>query len=66
MEYGYCVECGHSLEAVFFIEKEEKICGGVRILTGRVRKAVDYLYCPICGHKETVDDTFDEPWRYEK
>lgn len=63
MEYGYCVECGYPLEPVYFEEKEEKIVQGIRIPTGRVRTAVNYLYCPMCGHKEVVDDTFDEPWR---
>lgn len=56
--YGSCSECGADLEAVFFTELEYK--NGVH--TGRQRRAVDYLVCPICFTRECVDDTFDEPW----
>ena len=33
------------------------------IPTGRTRKACSCLLCDACGHKETVDDTFDEPYK---
>ena len=33
--------------------------------TGRVKNAVDYLYCPECGRTYIVDDSFDGPWQYK-
>lgn len=65
-KYGYCSECHYPLSPVWFIEEEIKITkfGGItsNYKTGRKRKAVDYLLCKCCGHKECVDDTFDGDW----
>lgn len=63
VKYGICKKCNISLEPVWFIEKEYKCEHGIRYETERVRDAVDYLVCPMCGHKECVDDTFDGNWR---
>lgn len=55
-----CPSCGFTLKPVWFLEKELDNHG---ILTGRTRKACSCLLCDACGHKETVDDTFDEPYK---
>ncbi|MCM1322852.1 MAG: hypothetical protein NC218_01565 [Acetobacter sp.] len=59
-----CPVCGYSnMEKDMFTEKEMKSVGGYLIPTGRVRLQCNYLVCPDCGHKETVDDeTFAGPW----
>lgn len=62
-DYGTCPSCSAELEPVWFVEEETKIVGGVLTKTGRKRKACDCLVCPACLHEETVDDTFDGPWR---
>lgn len=62
--YGDCPECGYPLEAVWFTEEEYKTTSfGSLYRTGRVRRAVDYLVCEVCGKKQCVDDTFDGAWR---
>ena len=62
--FGNCAECGCPLEAKWFIEDEyETTTFGVMYRTGRQRHAVDYLFCPDCGKKYCVDDSFDGPWR---
>lgn len=33
------------------------------IPTGRTHKACSCLLCDSCGHKETVDGSFDEPYK---
>lgn len=63
MLYGNCPECGSVLRPVWFTEKEYENVTGFLIPTGRTKKACNYLFCEMCGHKETVDDTFDGPWR---
>lgn len=67
-KYGTCSCCGEELSPVFFTEEETVMEGPAGYKhpcpTGRVRKAVDYLVCECCGHKEAVDDSFDGPWRY--
>lgn len=65
VDYGTCSDCGVKLEPVFFIDEEEEISPVYphsRIKTGRTRRAVDYLVCPICLCRECVDDSFDTPW----
>lgn len=62
--YGECCECGTSLEPIWFIEEEHKVEYGCMYKTGRKRRAVDYLICPYCLHKECVDDSFDGDWSY--
>ena len=64
MKYGKCSSCGTELEAVWFIEAEEKYDSGTKTYykTGRKRKNTNYLECPICGHKECVDDSFAGEW----
>ncbi len=65
MLYGLCPNCGFQLEpGEWFTEEEEEVRHGIRIKTGRKRLALAYLICPSCGHKETIDDTFDKPWHY--
>ena len=60
-KYGTCEECETMLEAAWFREKEyDSVYNNP---TGRYRNAVDYLYCPRCGEKYCVDDTFDGEWR---
>lgn len=53
-----CPRCGEALEKIFFIEKEYR----KGIPTGRIRRAVSHLECPVCGHREVVDDSLDGPW----
>lgn len=56
-----CPICGYyTLAPVWFIEKEYDRNG---ILTGRTHKACSCLLCDSCGHKETVDGSFDEPYK---
>lgn len=62
LDYGTCVKCDCKLKPVFFIEEETKAARGCMYKTGRKRKACSHLECPICGHKECVDDTFDGLW----
>lgn len=62
-KYGECSNCGAELEAVWFTEYEYKTNQGIMYKTGRKRRAVDYLICPICMRKECVDDSFDGPWQ---
>lgn len=64
-DFGQCSYCGANLEPVYFIEEETKIECGVLYKTGRKRRAVNYLVCPICLHKECVDDTFDGAWYHD-
>lgn len=64
--YGNCSICGEELQAEWFIEEERKYFQGHYYKTGRVRDAVDYLYCPNCLQYFTVDDSFDSPWRQER
>ena len=58
-KYGYCPICGEPLQPSWFIEEEINQSGWK---TGRKRRALNYLYCDNCDHKETVDDSFDGPW----
>lgn len=60
--YGGCSECGTPLEPVWFTEEEYKTVNGCIFKTGRKRRAVDYLVCPNCFHKEIVDNSFDGNW----
>lgn len=62
-KYGCCPECGAPMEAVWFEEEETKTFQGTMYNTGRKRRAVDYLVCPICFIRECVDDSFDGPWQ---
>lgn len=66
-DFGICEDCGVELEPVWFIEEEYRTVNGSMWRTGRKRRAVDYLICPVCLVKHCVDDTFDGPWygRYE-
>lgn len=67
-KYGICKRCGEELIPKFFIEEETVLEGPHPYQsyhkTGRVRQAVDYLFCDYCGVKEAVDDSFDGPWHY--
>lgn len=62
-DYGYCPKCEVTLEPIWFkdIEFEPKS----NIPTGRVKWAVNYLQCPCCLKKFTVDDSFDGEWFME-
>lgn len=64
MNYGECEECGVKLEAVWF--KEIEYNWEYNCPTGRIRDAVDYLFCPVCGSKSCVDNTFDGSWHRER
>lgn len=59
--FGKCGICNVDLEPVLFMEEERDLRG---YLTGRVRRAVDYLYCPCCGQKEICDSSFDGEWHF--
>ena len=61
--YGTCDVCGADLIPVFFEDKEIVKEYGVEFKTGRKRIAVDYLQCPNCLKKYTVDDSLDKKWR---
>ena len=63
--YGCCPRCGGKLYPVYFKDEETVVRSGHYVKTGRVRTAVDYLYCRLCGDKEPVDDTFDGQWHFE-
>lgn len=58
-----CRQCGSKMLPIWFIEEEERKLNGDTYKTGRKRKAVSHLECPNCFMRETVDDSFDEPWR---
>ena len=61
--YGNCRRCDVPLEAVWFTEEEYVTTNdGHMYKTGRKRKAVDYLICPLCLKVECVDDSFDGNW----
>lgn len=62
MEYGICERCGISLIPRWFTEEERKIVNGSMYKTGRVRQAVDVLFCPHCLKEYCVDDSFDGNW----
>lgn len=55
-----CPSCDFTLKPVWFLEKELDNHG---IPTGRTRKACSCLLCDMCGYKETVDGSFDEPYK---
>lgn len=61
-KYGICDRCDVPLVPVFFTEEEYNHIGGSRIRTGRKRRAVSHLICPICLQEMIVDDSFDGPW----
>lgn len=48
------------MQPVWYREKELDVHG---IPTGRTYKACSCLLCDSCGHKETVDGSFDEPYK---
>lgn len=63
MDFGAC-ECGEDLEPIWFIEEEyETVCGNM-YRTGRKRRAVSHLTCPLCLRNYPVDDSFDGGWYY--
>ena len=62
-KYGNCLVCGFPLEPIWFTEKEYVTHNGIMCETGRTRRAVDFLVCSHCLHRECVDDSFDGPWR---
>jgi len=55
-----CPSCGFTMQPVWYREKELDAHG---IPTGRTYKACSCLLCDSCGHKETVDGSFDEPYK---
>lgn len=69
VDYGDCGHCGVKLVPVFFTEEETKTVpfgtqakGAYMYRTGRKRRAVSHLECPVCLKSYTVDDSFDGPW----
>lgn len=56
----FCPSCGFAMQPVWYREKELDVHG---IPTGRTYKACSCLLCDSCGHKETVDGSFDEPYK---
>jgi hypothetical protein len=61
-DYGLCDVCQIPLQANTFIDKE--FYPNSNTLTGRTRFAVNFLYCPCCGKKFVIDDSFDGNWHY--
>lgn len=59
-DFGTCDKRGAQLTADWFIDEE--FYPNSNTLTGRTRLAVNFLYCPCCGEKYLVDDTFDGEW----
>lgn len=57
ISYISCPSCGFIMKPVWYLEKELDTHG---IPTGRTHKACSCLLCDSCGHKETVDGSFDE------
>lgn len=55
-----CSRCGHSMVVEEWFEEKEYNSKGFP--TGRTRTAASNLICPICFHKEIIDDSFDGPW----
>lgn len=53
-----CEMCGTETRPVWFIESEWD--GGVR--TGRKRRNISHLECPVCGKRYTIDDSFAGAW----
>lgn len=58
-----CPECGEYMSPRWYTEHETKVSRGCMYRTGRTCRAVSYLECENCGHKECVDDTFDGEFR---
>ena len=56
--FGNC-DCGEELDADYFEEKEYDRYGNT---TGRVRIAVNCLFCPRCLKTFICDASFDGPW----
>lgn len=63
-EFGSCDNCKIPLEADWFKDIEFKPKSNIP--TGRVRRTVNYLYCPQCLKKFPVDESFDGQWYYER
>lgn len=61
-DFGRCPDCNTELEPVYFTEEERTVFEKANVKTGRVREAVDYLLCPLCGTRFIVDDSFDTSW----
>ena len=52
-----CPCCGFAMKPIWYKEKEIDKYG---IPTGRMYRACSYLLCEMCGHRETVDSSFDD------
>ena len=61
-DYELC-SCGSSMLPVYFTEHERNSMNGK---TGRVRSACSHLECDNCGKKVCIDDSFDEPWIWQR
>lgn len=58
-ECGICENCKVKLEPVYFRERESYIDSyGHLVWTGRSRRAIDYLVCPVCLKRYIVDGEF--------
>lgn len=53
--------CGQEMIPICFEDKEFKDGH----FTGRVRIAIDYLLCEICGERLTTDGSLDGEWRFK-
>lgn len=54
-----CRHCKCPMQPAIYKEKEYN---KNKIPTGRIKFAVEYLFCPICGETSCVDDSFDGDW----
>ena len=61
-KYGICSCCKATLRPEWFTDEEYKYDRGIRYKTGRKRRAIASLNCPVCLKQYPVDDSFDGPW----
>ena len=61
-KYGLCTRCKIDLKPIWFIEEEYRTEDGIMYKTGRKRRAVGTLVCPICLKEYCVDDSFVGNW----
>ena len=63
LQYPICERCKTEMVPDWFLEDEFKIIDGSLCKTGRVRRNVNFFYCPCCFDKAPTDDSFASPWR---
>lgn len=61
-QFPHCPDCRNPMVPIWYLEKEIDSC---HRKTGRVRKSIDYLYCPYCSKKEPYYHTLSGEWYKE-